>query len=216
MKAVVYHTDASIAEKFPKDTYKDLLNHLRKNCNDFNIPLVHITVNGFEGYGNENIYVDADPENIVWNREKFFIEFLKNSDPNETYFFTEPDSRIKTIFPPLSTDLAMLYRNVPPHITPAWRLAKKSALPIFEEVFETYNISNKLWDSDCTAWHNFFSKLDLSGVGETTYKNLSIELRWYKHYCMKKGKFTCQFKGKSKKDLHQREKIRDQNIYYKT
>ena len=208
MKAVVYHADAKIAERYPKDTYKNLLLGLRKNCNDFDIPLVHITINGFEGYGDENIYVDADPEDIVWNREKFFIEYLKTADPNETYYFTEPDSRINKMFPMLETDLAMLFREKAPRITPAWRLAKTSALPIFQEVFNEYDTTNKLWDSDCSAWSKFYSKLNLSGTGITTYNNVSIELRSYKEYCMRKTKnaYVKQFKASTKTNLIESEK----------
>jgi len=207
MKAVVYHADASIAKKFPEGAYKKLLLELRKNCNKFDIPLVHITINGFESYGDENIFVDADPENIVWNREKFFIDYLKDADPNETYYFTEPDSRIEQIFPPLTTDLALLYRTVPPHIPPAWRLAKKKSLPIFEEVFDDYNTNNKTWNSDSNAWNNFFTKLDLENEGKTIHNNITIELRSYKHYCTKKGKYVSQFKGKSKSKLLDRENL---------
>jgi hypothetical protein len=209
MKAVVYHADAKIAERYPKDTYKNLLLGLRKNCNDFNIPLVHITINGFEGYGDENIYVDADPEDIVYNREKFFIEYLKSADSNETYYFTEPDSRINKKFPELTTDLAVLYRGQHPHITPAWRLAKKSALPIFEKVFSLYNEGKKNWDSDCTAWHKFYFLLDKSiTTGITTYNNLSVELRDYKSYCMRRRSgYVSQFKSNHKSDLIKQDEI---------
>jgi hypothetical protein len=207
MKAVVYHTDASISEKFPKDTYKNLLLGLRKNCNDFNIPLVHITINGFEGYGDENIFVDADPENIVWNREKFFIEYLKSADSNETYYFTEPDSRINKNFPDLTTDLALLYRGKVPRITPAWRLARTSALSIFEEVFDDYT-DQKTWNTDCTAWDKFYDKLNpVENLGIHEYKNLTIELRDYKKYCLRRrDAYVSQFKSNHKSDLIRQDK----------
>jgi hypothetical protein len=136
-----------------------------------------------------------------------FIDYLKDADPNETYYFTEPDSRIEQIFPPLTTDLALLYRTVPPHIPPAWRLAKKKSLPIFEEVFDDYNTNNKTWNSDSNAWNNFFTKLDLENEGKTIHNNITIELRSYKHYCTKKGKYVSQFKGKSKSKLLDRENL---------
>jgi hypothetical protein len=135
MKAVVYHADASIAKQFSKNTYKLLFQGLKRNLNSFNIPLVHLTIREFPGWGNENYFFKGDPEDVICNREKFFIEFLKNTNNNETFWFTEPDSRIVSLFPELITDIALLYRNREPHITPAWRLSKKSGLPFFEEVF---------------------------------------------------------------------------------
>jgi len=205
MKAIVYHTDApSIADKFPKDTYKNLLIGLKKNCNNFNIPLVHITINGYLGYGDENIFVDADPNNIVWNREKFFIEFLKSVDESEVVYFTEPDSRINTMFPLLTSDLAVLSRGTHPRITPAWRLAKKSALPIFEEVFSFYKDDyDKRWDSDCAIWDMLYTKLNSPKINTiVNYNNLTIELRDYKQYCMRRRTgYVSQFKSNHKTDL---------------
>jgi hypothetical protein len=205
MKAVVYHADAPIiADKFSKDTYKNLLIGLKKNCNSFNIPLVHITINGFEGYGDENIFVDADPNDIVWNREKFFIEYLKQVENSEVIYFTEPDSRINKIFPPLITDLSVLLRGTSPRITPAWRLAKKSALPIFEEVFSFYDVEySKSWDADCVIWDKLYSKLNCPTVNDIiNYNGLTIELRDYKQYCMRRRtSFVSQFKSHHKDDL---------------
>lgn len=203
MKAVVYHADAPmITKRYPKDTYKNLLIGLKKNCNSFGIPLTHITINGFEGYGDENIFVDADPNDIVYNRDKFFIEYLKNGDEDETYYFTEPDSRINKMFPLLTTDIALLYRGKHPHITPAWRLTKKSALPIFEDVFKLFS-GKKTWDTDCTVWHNFYNMLDEQvKLGKTTYKGLTVELRDYKNYCLRRrSSYVSQFKSNHKTDL---------------
>lgn len=203
MIAVVYHTDAKIAKKFPKDTYKKLLLGLRKNCNEFDIPLIHITINGYNGYGDTNIFVDANPEDIVWNREKFFIDFLKSADPNETYYFTEPDSRINKMFPPLTADLAVLYRGREPRITPAWRLAKTSAVPIFEEAFSLYETNKKEWDTDCTAWSKLWQRIGCPNVNTiTNYNGLDIELRDYKTYCMRRRSgYVSQFKSEHKTDL---------------
>lgn len=204
MKAVVYHADAPlITSRYPKDTYKNLLIGLRKNCNDFDIPLVHITINGHQGYGDENIFVDADPNDIVWNREQFFIEYLENTDPNETYYFTEPDSRINRMFPPLTTDLAMLYRGTEPRITPAWRLAKTTALPIFKKAFSLYETSKKHWNTDCGAWSSMWNVIGEPRSGDiVSYNNLTIELRDYKTYCMRRRSgYVSQFKSNHKTDL---------------
>jgi hypothetical protein len=201
MKAIVYHADAPlIAGRYPENTYKKLLEGLKINCNSFRIPLIHITIEGFQGYGDENIFVKGDPDDIIWNREKFFIDYLQRyADPDEVYYFTEPDSRINRMFPLLTTDLSMLYRKRVPKITPAWRLAKKSALPIFEEAFSYYNSNAKHWDTDIGAWNKIYQKMGEPQIGITNYKNLSVELRNYKEYCLERVTgYVSQYKSNNK------------------
>lgn len=201
MKAVVYHADASIAKQFSSNTYELLFDGLRKNLNSFNISLIHLTINGFPGWGNETYYFDGNPEEIIYNREKFFIEFLKNADDNETFWFTEPDSRLIQEFPPLTTDLALLYRNRPPNITPSWRLAKKRAVCFFEEVFSYYDLEKKNWHGDSSAYHKIWELMSSPGVGILEYNNINIELRIYKEYSTRKSKYTQQYKYFHKKEL---------------
>lgn len=201
MKAVVYHADASKASEFAKDTYYLLFQGLRRNLNNFNIPLIHLTINGFSGWGDENYFFEGDPKDIVYNREQFFIEFLKNSDNNETYWFTEPDSRLITLFPELTTDIALLYRNREPHITPSWRLSKKSGLPFFEEVFSYYDLQKKSWDGDSFGYQKIWNVLGNPVTGKLNYKNYSIEFRNYKEYSTRKSKYTQQYKFRHKEEL---------------
>jgi len=201
MKAVVYHTNASIAKQFPDKTYELLFRGLKKNLNSFGISLVHLSIKGFPGWGDENYFFDGDPEDIVYNREKFFIEFLKNCDGTETYWFTEPDSRLITMFPPLTTDLALLYRNRAPNITPSWRLATKQALPIFEEIFSYYDLEKKTWHGDSTAYQQIWEIMNCPKIEIINYKNISIELRNYKEYSMTKSKYTQQYKFHHKEEL---------------
>ena len=208
MKAVVYHADGPIAENFPKDTYKTLFKIFKENVKTFNIPLVHITLQGHEGWGDENYFYDRDPAHIVYNREELFLDFLKNAEDN-VYWFAEPDHRLKHIFPPLETDLALLVRQDSTPITPSWRLAKKSAIPFFEEVFSYYDIENKSWNSDSGAyikmWEQIGSPIE-SGI--INYNNMSIDLRPYKQYSMRKSGYSQQFKG-----LHKFEIIENNKIY---
>lgn len=206
MKAVIYHADAAISLQFPKDTYKNLILGLKKNCNSFSIPLIHLTVNGFEGLGDENFFYDGDPADVIYNREKFFIEFLKHAD-DDVYWFTEPDSRINNMFPELNSDLALLIRNHPTKkLTPAWRLAKKSAVPFFEEALSYYDNSMKDWHGDTAGFRKMWENI---GRPETesliNYKNISIELRSYKSYCMRKSVYTQQFKSNHKSEILERE-----------
>lgn len=206
MKAVIYHADASIASNFKDGTYKKLIEGLRQNCNSFDIPLIHLTVNGFPTWGDESYFFDGDPKNIVYNREKFFIEFLKQAE-NDVYWFTEPDSRINSMFPPLKTDLALLIRNhSEKRITPAWRLARPSALPFFEEALSLYDHSQKVWDGDTVGFRKMWKNIgEPISEGVVTYKGISIELRNYKHYCMRKSIFTQQFKADHKTELLMKE-----------
>jgi hypothetical protein len=204
MKAVVYHADGPIAKNFPKDTYKTLFKILKENLKTFDIPLIHITLHGHEGWGDENYFYDRDPANIIYNREELFIEFLKNAEDN-VYWFAEPDHRLNNIFPPLATDLALLFRKDSTPITPSWRLAKKSAIPFFEEVFSYYDTTNKSWNSDSGAYNKMWEIIGSpTETGVIHYNNMSIDLRPYKQYSMRKSGYSQQFKG-----LHKFEIIKD-------
>lgn len=203
MKAVIYHAPAKIAEKFPPLTYEKLIHGLKLNVNRFGVPLVHLTVTGNRGMGDENHYFDVDPANIIWNREQLFIEFLKQANENEVYFFTEPDSRIIEMFPPLTADLALLRRNDSVAMNPAWRLAKKSSIPFFEEVFSYFpnEPRYKEWDGDSIAYIKMWEKIGKPGVGKVNYNGMSIDLRVYDEYCRKDARYTAQWKANNKAEL---------------
>lgn len=59
MKAVIYHADGEIARRYPIDTYKNLCLGLRENLKSFNIPLIHITLTGHEGWAMKIIILKA-------------------------------------------------------------------------------------------------------------------------------------------------------------
>jgi hypothetical protein len=204
MKAVIYHADGPIAKNYPVGTYDELILGLKENCNKFNIPLIHITLAGFKGLGDINYYYEGDPSEIIYNREKFFIEFLKQAD-DDVYWFTEPDSRIINVFPELSGDLAMLLRSDEKRLNAAWRLCKKSAIPFFEEVLENFDLSNKTWNGDSVAYSKIWELIGSPDKeGYIRYKNFDIELRSYKQYCSRKGYYTQQFKSNHKNELLKR------------
>lgn len=206
MKAVIYHAESKVAEWYEPKTYDRLIQGLKKNVNSFGIPLVHLTIKGFPGMGDENYFYDGDPQDIIWNREKCFIDFLKDCQ-DDVYWFTEPDSRLIKVFPELKTDLALLRRIDSVAINPSWRLAKKSALPFFEEVFSYYpdDKDKKQWHGDSFAYVKMFEILKRPGVGVLTYKNMTIDLRPYTFYCEKASPFTRQWKAKNKAELLQSE-----------
>ena len=201
MKAVIYHADGPIAATYPAGTYKRLFEILKQNLKKFNIPLIHITLVGHEGWGDENYFYDRDPSHIVYNREELFLDFLKNTDDN-VYWFIEPDHKLNNIFPPLETDLSLLLRQDSIPITPSWRLAKKSAIPFFEEVFSYYDTSNRSWNSDSGAYIKMWEKIGSpESAGIISYNNMSIELRPYKQYSMRKSGYSQQFKGHHKFEI---------------
>jgi hypothetical protein len=206
MKAVIYHAHAKIAEQFEPLTYERLIHGLKKNVNSYGIPLVHLTLYGNAGFGDENHYFEGDPNEIIWNREKFFIEFLKQA-PDDVYFFTEPDSRIMEMFPELDCDLALLRRNDDVALNPAWRLARKSAIPFFEEVFTYYpeEANRKEWHGDSIAWVKIWEKMGKPNVGKVKYNNMDIDLRVYDLYCRPNAQYTAQWKAKNKVDLLRKE-----------
>lgn len=200
MKAVIYHTDAKIAGKFPKGTYKNITLGLKDNLRSFDIPLVHITLNGYEGWGDENYFFDGDPEDVVYNREKFFLEFLKNCE-DEVYWFTEPDSRLHSALPPLTTDLALLRRNDSVAISPWWRLAKKTAVPFFEELIEHFDLENKGWNGDSTAYTKMWEIMGKPNWGVCQWQDVSIDLRDYRLYTGRHKPYSRQWKAHKKLEL---------------
>lgn len=202
MKAVIYHADSvKVQKKIASGIYKKLILGLKENLNKFEIPLVHLTLNGFEGWGDENYFYPGDADEVILNRELTFIEFLKKSDPDEIYWFTEPDSRIIEKFPNLEGDLALLYRNDSVPISPAWRLARKTALPFFEELITYFNQDYKDWHGDSWAFRKMWEILNRPELGKIKYKDLNIEFRRYDEYCKRNSKYSIQWKGTSKINL---------------
>jgi len=200
MKAVIYHADAEIADTFPKDTYKKITLGLKENLNSFNIPLIHITTKGHDGWGDENYYYDGDPVNIVYNREKFFLEFLKEC-PDDVYWFTEPDARLNSELPPLTTDLALLRRKDDVAISPWWRLAKKTSIPFFEEVLKNFDMQQKNWHGDSVAYTKIWELMGKPDCGICHWNNMSIDLREYRLYTGRNQPYSRQWKSHNKLEL---------------
>lgn len=206
MKVVIYHADGCVAEKFRPGMYKDLTRILKKNVNEFDLDLIHLTTTGHEGWGDENHFFDLDPNQVNYNREICYVEFLKNlADENEIYWFTEPDWRINEIFPPLENDIDFLLRNDQAPLHPGWRLAKKSALPIFEETLRCYDVSGtqKTWGGDSTGLRNLYEKMN-QPIQTINFLGCSVGFREYKKYGMRKSKFTQQFKSNHKEEILER------------
>jgi hypothetical protein len=200
MKAVIYHADTYLADKFPKDTYKQLTLGLKKNLKTFNIPLIHITVTGHEGWGDENYFYDGDPADAMYNREKFFLEFLKTC-PDDIYWFTEPDARLHEMFPPLTADLALLRRNDTVAISPWWRLAKKSSVPFFEEVLKHFDMERKGWHGDSAAYAKVWEVIGKPDLGLYNWNGITFDFRKYKLYTRRNSPYSRQWKSEKKIEL---------------
>lgn len=199
MKAVIYYADCPrISSKFPIGIYENLIKGLRENLNKFNIPLIHITLTGNTGLGDENIYYDGNPDWVNYNRELFFTDFLKNSaDEKEVYWFTEPDARLNNSFPELNTDIAFTVREN--RIFPGWRLAKKSAFVLFQEAIDLFPEDRSRWQGDSEVWAQIYYNMNYPGDDAIIqYKNLNVELRKYKLYNMTGSYYSQQYKANRK------------------
>jgi hypothetical protein len=200
MKAVIYHTNAKRAEKIGRGVYEQLIAGLRSNVNLFNMPLVHLTLMTYPGMGDENHWYDGNPENIVFNREKIFTEFLASAS-DDVYWFTEPDSRIVNMFSQSDADLVLLRREDKVPVTPSWRLARKTALPFFQEVLDCYPKTGLDWDGDSDAWTEVWRHMGEPGIGTIKYNGMTIEFRDYALYSRKGSHYTRQYKADSKLKL---------------
>ena len=208
MKAVLFHADVGY-DWHGEGIYKDLVKGLRENLKEFDIPLIHLTITGHEGWGDENYFYDVDNRSeVIYNREKLIVEFLrKDAVDDEVYWFIEPDFRLLQEFPELTTDVCMLHRDDPIVMTPAWRLAKKSSLPFFEECFTYFDLEQKKWHGDSIAWVKMWEKIgkpDAPGI--YNYNGISLELRPYGWYASRhKARYSKQWKGGSKDQITSQE-----------
>jgi hypothetical protein len=205
MKAVIYHADGPIAKKFDPGTYEKLFDGFRQNAHSFDMPLVHITLKGHPGWGDENYYIDGSPDDIVYNREVAFTNFLRTA-PDDVYWFTEPDARLHTAMPELDCDLALLRRDDVVAISPWWRIARPSALPFFEEVLEHFDPTQKSWHGDSWAFVRMWENMGKPGIGHVNYRGLNIDLRDYNLYTKQNSQYSRQWKAKNKINLLNLEK----------
>lgn len=203
LKAVIYHADAHRAKKWSYFSYKDLILGLKENINSYGIKLIHLTLHGFEGYGDENYFYDGVPDEITYNRVKCNAEFLKNqAEDNVQYWFTEPDMRLRNPFPLLldGIDAAFVVYKPEQRFIPTWSLAKKTAVSLYEE--SVSNCVFKRWDGDTDAWGKIYKIVNSPAENTTVaYKGLNIETRDYKSYNMSGSKYTAHYKAKHKQFL---------------
>jgi hypothetical protein len=212
MKAVFYHADTDMSEIFPSfearnNIYKNLTKGLKDNLKTFNLELIHLTVNGHEAWGDRTYFFDGDPNNIVYNREYFLLDFLKSQPNDEEFLVLEPDHRIIMPVPSLANgcDIALLRRNDSVAITPSWKLIKRSSIPFFEEVITYFNKTKLKWDGDSAAYIKMWENMGKPGLVNNnsivSYNNLNIELRDYNHYSLQNSPIMRQWKSINKLKL---------------
>jgi len=208
MKAVVWHADAghSMVEDVP-DTYRRLFEGLRANLDKFGIELIHLTTKGHEKYSDQWVEYDLDPENVVLNREIAFCEFLKSA-PDDYYWLTEPDCRIKKMWPEVTTDAVLVRRADSIPITPSWRIGNPKSLPLWEMFRDLTQQAKKnmwRWHGDSIGWTEGWNRLGQPEMERMVWKGISIELRNYKQYVRLGSKYTENWKAGNKMELLRRD-----------
>lgn len=209
MKAVVYHADSHFAWG-PKvgDLYARLFVKFKERCKAYGFEkVIHLTLDGFPGWGDESIhYRGYNPEEVMFNREQIFAEFLGNASPG-VYWFGEPDFVFFSKWPDLTTDASFLYRaGDAVSMSPGWRLVTEKAAPIFAEIAElTRNVElrpgvGRDWHCDSASFTSMWKRMGRPQLGTFEYKGLTVEMREYRQY-VKPGVFCKNYNGPSKLKL---------------
>lgn len=200
MKAVIYHAPAKTLWHTPPNLYKRLFEGFKEQAHKHGVSLIHLTLTGCEGWGDENIYYTGlDAQNVVYNREVCFTKFLENA-PDDVYWLTEPDARLMQMFPWPKADLTMLYRDDDVHMTPSFRIARKSSLPIFQELLSSFK-GEKDWHGDSRTFNLMYERMGSPKIGFMQYKGLQVEFRDYRDYGLKHSKYVTHHKFISKMQL---------------
>lgn len=198
MKAVYYHADSHFPwGDRPGDVYAKLADKFKKQCHEHGLQVVHLTCDGFPGWGDENHSFPLDPKNIVANREEAFTSFLETA-PEDWYWFTEPDCEILGRIPTPTCDAVFLYRKgdgVP--MTPSWRMARPKALPVFKALRDAMREDHrKDWHGDSAAFTKVWNEM---GRPTERVEYLGVKIRfWDFAEFAKPGRYTRNLMGRSK------------------
>ena len=216
-KAVNYHATTNFRDLFPKggslpdDLYEQLFKGVKRALRRFRVPLVHLSVEGHPGWGDENYVFKGEPEQIVYNRELFFAQFLRQQNRDDVFWLTEPDHRMVQRFPGLADDidLCLLRRDDDVAITPCWKLARSTAAPFFEEACSYFDDpEGKHWHGDSSAYIRLWNNMGRPDLEDSPveYNGMRIELRPYRDYSEKDSIYVQHWKSHTKSKLLQRSK----------
>ena len=198
MKAVYYHADSHFPwGGHPGNVYAELAAQFKAQCHEYGMQVVHLTCDGFPGWGDENHSYPLDPKNIVANREEAFCSFLESA-PEDWYWFTEPDCVILRAIPSPAGDAVFLYRKndgVP--MNPGWRMATPKALPVFKALRDALRLDpRKDWHGDSGAFNATYKVM---GEPKDRVKFLGVDIRfWDFADFVKPGKYTMNQMGPRK------------------
>jgi|GEM_PF-7079838 len=212
LKAVIYHATTEFRSLFPKsqklpdDLYEKLFKGTKECLGKFNIPLIHLTISKHPGWGDENVFFEGMPEQIVYNRELFFAKFLRMQSRDSVFWLTEPDHRLVKPFPELADDidLCLLRRDDEVAITPCWKLARSSAAPFFEEALQYFDDpKQKKWHGDSKAYIQLWKNMGCPSLDDSPieYRGMKIELRRYEDYSEKTSVYVQHWKSHTKSNL---------------
>lgn len=208
MKAVIYHADAKFAWGDPVgNIYERLFEAFKKRAKRYGISVVHLTLGGLPGWGDENhFYKNLDAKNVVLNREECFTQFLETA-PDDVYWFCEPDIEIYKMWPELKADCAMLYRHkddVP--MCPAWRMATPKAYPFFRRLRDQLRDVKERpgvgfdWHGDSEAFTKVWQEMGRPTTN-TVFMGLNIEFRKYEDYIKGNNTYSRNYFGKRKLEM---------------
>lgn len=204
MKAVVYHADAHFAWG-PEvgDFYRRLFPKFLERCHAFDMEVIHLTLDGFPGMGDKNIFYGGyDAKDVMFNREMLFCDFLEKAE-DDVYWFGEPDYVLFKKWPSLKTDCAFLHRTDAVAMTPGWRMATPKAVPIFRDLRDTTKSVElragvgRDWHCDSDAFNKVWKKMGRPLIGFTSYLGVSVEMRDYRQY-VKPGEYSRNYNGPAK------------------
>lgn len=207
--AVIYHTDSHRENgENVGDMYRRMIRLQDRMLPDSFDKAYLLTADDYNLSFIEPIKVEGLNRNhIMYNREVTFRNFMRTAEEGNQYVFMEPD-QIWHKVPVIERDLALVHRRrVGPHLCPAVRIAKASALPIFEWWVNRYEEQDyqRDWHGDSRVFADLYKALEEPDILKIkTFEGVSIQFLDYnlyinaKHHSTKRT-FARNFKGNGPK-----------------
>ena len=188
--------------------YDALIPVMSKFVHRHGYKLDHLTCGDEPAFGDRCIrHADLDPRFVMWNREVAWLRYLQELPEGEQAVLVEPDCLLLRKIPPLTDADLMLLQRDGETPSPGFRLAKRSSLPLYEEVVRVYS---EMGD-DLRVIHGDVIALRVAldakrSVVPSQWRGLRIEVRKFFDYCGKphllhSGTVALNFKGGSKQRM---------------